>query len=71
MHKVFKHTSQWQGKHEYMNELKDTYVEVVKYTVDGADTFTLMKHKHKGHTNEWHHHNYDVVLRWLSKHTDL
>jgi len=35
-----------------MNELKDTYVEVVKYTVDGADTFTLMKHKHKGHTNE-------------------
>jgi len=28
-------------------------VEVVgKYTVDGVNTFALMKHKHIGHTNE-------------------
>jgi len=30
-----------------MNELQDTYVEVVeKNTLDAAHTFTLMKHKH-------------------------
>jgi len=23
-----------------------------KYSLDGASTFTLMKHKHNGHTNE-------------------
>jgi len=35
-----------------------------KYTLDGANTFTLMKHKHKGHTNEWRHHDYyNVVMR--------
>jgi len=38
---------------------------VEKHTLDGANTFTLMKHKHKGHTHEWRHHDcYDVVL-WL------
>jgi len=25
---------------------------VEKYMVDGANTFTLMNHKHEGHTNE-------------------
>jgi len=60
-------------KHKYMNERKDTYVEVVeKYTRDGANSFTLMKHKHKRHTNEWRHHDqHKVVLRWLSKYSDL
>jgi len=34
-----------------MNELNDAYVKVAeKYTLDGTNTFTLMKHKHKGHT---------------------
>jgi len=29
------------------------YVVVVeKYALDGVNTFTLMKHKHKGHMNE-------------------
>jgi len=29
-----------------MDELEDTYVEVVEtYTLDGANAFTLMKHK--------------------------
>jgi len=38
-----------------MNELKHAYMEVVeKYTLDGANTFALMKHKHKGYTHEWH-----------------
>jgi len=56
-----------------MYELEDIYVEVVKkYTLDGANTFTLMKHKHKGHTHDWRHHYFhNVVLRWLSKCTDL
>jgi len=32
---------------------EDTYTDVVKtYTLDGSNIFTLMKHKHKGHTNE-------------------
>jgi len=36
-----------------MKEHEDTYVAVVeKYTLDGINTFTLMKHMHKGHTNE-------------------
>jgi len=36
-----------------MNELEDIYVKVVeKYSLDGANTFTLMKHKHKGHMHE-------------------
>jgi len=36
-----------------MNGLEDTYVEVLeKYTLDGIDTFSLMKHKHIGHTHE-------------------
>jgi len=36
------------------HEHEDNYVEVVeKYTlVNGANKFTLMKHKHKRHTNE-------------------
>jgi len=54
------------GTHIYMNELEDTKVEVVeKYTHDGINTFTLMKHKHQGHTHEWRHYDYNVVLRWL------
>jgi len=29
------------------------YVAIVeKYTIDGADAFTLMKHKHEGHAHE-------------------
>jgi len=41
------------GTHKYINELDDTYVEVVeKYELDSANAFTLMKHKHKGQTNE-------------------
>jgi len=41
-----------------MNEHEDTYVEVVeKYTLDGANRFTLMNHKHKGHTPECRHHD--------------
>jgi len=36
-----------------MNEYEDIYVAAVEtYTLDGVNTFTLMKHKHKGHTNE-------------------
>jgi len=36
-----------------MKEHEDIYVEVVeRYMLDGANTFTLMKHKHKGDTNE-------------------
>ena len=36
-----------------MNEIEDIYVEVAeKYAFDDANTFTLMKHKHKGHTHE-------------------
>jgi len=32
--------------HKCIKEQKDTYVAVVeKYTLDGAKTFTLMKHK--------------------------
>ena len=56
-----------------MNEHNDTYVEVVeKYTLDVANTLTLMKHKHKGHINEWCYHDYyNVVLQWLSMYTDL
>jgi len=67
-----KNTSQWQGTHIYMNELEDTYLEVVeKCTHDGVNTFTLMKRKNKGHTHEWHHYDYyNVVLRWLLS-TDL
>jgi len=42
-----------------MNEHEDTYVEVVeKYTRDGTIASIVMKHKHKGHTNEWRHHKY-------------
>ena len=34
-----------------MKEHEDRYVEVEeKYKHDGANTFTLMKHKHRGHT---------------------
>ena len=39
---------------------------VEKYTLDGANIFALMKHKHKGHMHEWRYRDYDnVVLRWL------
>jgi len=46
-----------------MYEPEDVYAEVVeKYTLDGANTFTLVKHKHKGHTHEWRHHDYYKVV---------
>ena len=50
-----------------MKEHEDIYVAVVeKYTLDGATTYILMKHKHVGHTHEWRHRDYyNVVLRWL------
>jgi len=36
-----------------MNKHEDILVAVVeKHTLDGANTFTLMKHKHKGHTHK-------------------
>ena len=35
---------------------------VEKYTIDGADAFTLMKHKHEGHAHEWRHHDYETVV---------
>jgi len=36
-----------------MKEHEDILMAVVdNYTLDGANTFTLMKHKHKWHTNE-------------------
>jgi len=39
--------------HTYMKEHKDIYVLVVKKCMlDDTNTCTLMKHKHKGHTNE-------------------
>ena len=48
-----------------MKEHEDIYVAVVETcTFDGADTFTLMKYKHKGHTHARRHHDYyNVVLR--------
>jgi len=50
-----------------MNKHKDRHVAVVeKHKLDGASTITLMKHKHKGYTHEWRHHDYyHVMLRWL------
>jgi len=39
-----------QGTHKYMTEHEDTYVVVVeKHTLDGTNTFLLMKRKRKGH----------------------
>jgi len=36
-----------------MNEPEDIYVAAVeRYTLDGVNTFTLMKHKHEAHTND-------------------
>jgi len=56
-----------------MYELEDMYMELVKkYTLHRASTFNVMKHKHKGHRHDWrHHYFYNVLLRWLSKCTDL
>jgi len=49
-----------------MKEDEDTYMVVVEYTHDGANTFTLMKHKLLRHTHEWRHRDYyNVLLRWL------
>jgi len=42
-----------------MKEYENTYVAVVeKYTLDGANTFALLKQKHKGQTHEWPNHDY-------------
>jgi len=36
-----------------MNELEDIYLAAVeKYTLNASNTFTLMKHKHKGHAHQ-------------------
>jgi len=35
-----------------MKVLEDISVEVEKFTLDGANIFTLMKHKHKRNTHE-------------------
>jgi len=36
-----------------MNEVEDVYVQVAeKHTLDGANTFALMKRKREGHTND-------------------
>jgi len=46
-----------------MKEREDVTV-AEKYTFDGANTITLKKRKHKGHTQEWHHRGYcNIVLR--------
>jgi len=49
-----------------MKKYEDICVAVVeKCTLDGVNRFTLMKHKHKGHKNEWRHQDcYSVVLWW-------
>jgi len=40
-----------------MKENEERYVAVAeKYALDGTDSFTLMKHKYKGHTLERRHH---------------
>jgi len=40
-------------EHKCMKEHEDTYVAVAeKYTLDGANTFMFMKHKHERHTHE-------------------
>jgi len=40
-----------------MKENEERYVAVAeKYALDGTDSFTLMKHKYKGHTHERRHH---------------
>jgi len=39
-----------------MKQHEDTNVVVIaKCTLDDANIFTLMKHKHKGSTHEWRH----------------
>ena len=39
-------------------------------TVYGANTFTLMKHKHKGHAREWrYHYFYNEVRNKIKRHT--
>jgi len=38
---------------EHMREHEDTHVAVVeKYTLGGAITFTLVKHKHEAHVRQ-------------------
>ena len=47
-----------------MKEHEGTYVTVEeKYTLDGANTFTLMKHKHEEDTHEWRHRDYYNAVR--------
>jgi len=40
---------------------------VERFKFDGANSFTFMKHKQKGHTHEWCHHimMFIMVLQWL------
>jgi len=42
-----------------MKEHEDIYVAVVEtHTLDGANVFTLMKHKHKEITHDRRYHDY-------------
>ena len=44
---------------------------VEKYTLDGANTNTLMKHKHKGHTHESHNNIRLKILAGYNNHKCL
>jgi len=57
-----------------MTKHGDICVAVVeKYALDGANTFTLMKHKHKEHRHERRHHDYTIIMSTVmtSKYTYL
>jgi len=46
-----------------MKEHEDRFVTVVEnQSLDGANTITLIQHKHKWHTHEWRHHGYYNIL---------
>ena len=59
------------SKKEYTNSLHERRRRYVRggsreYTLDGANTCTLMKHKLVSHKHERRHHDYyNVVLWWL------
>lgn len=47
-----------------MKGREDIHVAVVeKYTLGGAITFTLVKHKHEAHVRQWRHHDYKVRVK--------
>ena len=43
----------------------DTHGGSREYTLDDANTFTLMKHKLLRHTHEWHHYAYYNVVAYF------